>query len=198
MPGERAVLLNFDDGHVRNPDLALPILQEYGLKDTFFVTAGLIGKGATMNWKQLSALHRAGMEIGSHTLTHPLPSTLTDSELQYELSESKHVLEDGLGASVTTISSPTGFFNPRMCQIAREVGYRSLCFGQIGLAADDGNPFSLNRIAVKRAMEIGEFEALLRFIQNVIRRLRLHQKFRELARKILRPEVYLRMRKGIF
>ena len=78
------------------------------------------------------------------------------------------------------------------------MGYRSLCFGQIGLAADDGNPFSLNRIAVKRAMEIGEFEALLRFIQNVIRRLRLHQKFRELARKILRPEVYLRMRKGIF
>ena len=32
---ERAVLLAFDDGHVSTRDLALPILQEYGLKATF-------------------------------------------------------------------------------------------------------------------------------------------------------------------
>ncbi|MEO8324973.1 MAG: polysaccharide deacetylase family protein [Nitrospirota bacterium] len=41
---ERAVLLTFDDGHVSNRDLALTILQEYGLKATFYVTAGAIDR----------------------------------------------------------------------------------------------------------------------------------------------------------
>ena len=190
-----ALALTFDDGHVSNHDLILPILFEYRLTATFFITAGLIGTGTTMDWQQLRALHAAGMEIGSHTLTHRLPSTLNDDELRHELLESRRILEDGLGAPVTSISSPTGFFNPRMRDIAREVGYRSLCFGQIGLAADDGDPFSLHRVAVKSSMEQDTFNALLRFERGTIRRLRLRQSLLELARKILRPNAYVRIRR---
>ena len=66
----RALVLTFDDGHVSNHDVALPILVEHWLKATFFIVAGRIGKGETMGWKQLRTLHAAGMEIGSHTMTH--------------------------------------------------------------------------------------------------------------------------------
>jgi len=191
----RALLLTFDDGHVSNHEVALPILCERQLRATFFITVGRIGTGETMNWTQLRALHAAGMEIGSHTLTHRPPSTLDDDELRYELRESRRILEDGLGAPVASLSSPTGFFNPRMRNIAREVGYRTLCFGQIGLAADDGDPFSLNRVAVKHAMCEDQFEALLRFDRGAIHRLRLPQLVRDLARKTLGPEVYLRVRR---
>ena len=62
--------------------------------------------------------------------------------LPYELHESRRVLEDGLGAPVTSLSSPTGFFNPRMRVIAHEVGIRPFCFGRIGLAPDQGDPFA--------------------------------------------------------
>lgn len=193
----QAIALTFDDGHVSNHDLALPILCEHGFKATFFVTAGCIGSGGTMNWGQIRALHAAGMEIGSHTLTHRPPSMLSDEELHQELVKSRQVLEDGLGAPVTSISSPTGFFNPRMRAIAKEVGYTALCFGRIGLAESDTDPFSLNRIAVKRTMGLKEFEALLRFDRSVIRRLRLSESVRDLARKTLGPRFYLPLRQAL-
>jgi peptidoglycan/xylan/chitin deacetylase (PgdA/CDA1 family) len=194
----QALLLTFDDGHVSNHNAALPILRDQQLRATFFITAGHIGTGETMSWTQIRALHAAGMEIGSHTLTHRPPSTLDDDELRYELLVSRRILEDGLGAPVTSLSSPTGFFNPRMCSIAREVGYRALCFGHVGLAADDGDPFALNRVAVKQAMREAQFAALLQFDRGVIRRLRLRQCVRDLARKTLGLNTYLRVRRVLF
>jgi len=191
----RALVLTFDDGHVSNYALTLPILLEYRLKATFFITAGVIGHGTTMGWDHIRALHAAGMEIGSHTVTHRPPSTLNDEELRYELIESRRILEDGLGAPVTAISSPTGFFNPRMRAIAREVGYHSLSFGQVGLAPDLGDPFSLNRVAVKHTTRRAEFEALLRFERRTIRRLRRQQLVRSFARTALGPSTYLRVRR---
>lgn len=193
----RAIALTFDDGHVSNHDLALPILCEHGFKATFFITAGFIGSGLTMNWAQIRALHAAGMEIGSHTLTHRPPSTLSDEELRQELVKSRQILEDGLGAPVTSISSPTGFFNPRMRAIAREVGYKALCFGRIGLVQTSTDPFSLNRIAVKRAMSQEQFEALLQFDRTVIRGLMLRELVRDLARKTLGPRFYLPLRQAL-
>lgn len=193
----QALILTFDDGHVSNHEAALPILCEHQLKATFFITVGRIGSSETMSWGQIRALHAAGMEIGSHTLTHRPPSTLDDDDLRYELIESRRILEDGLGARVTSVSSPTGFFNPRMCSIAREVGYRALCFGQAGLATDHGDLFSLNRVAVKAAMSEEQFAALLRFDRSTIRRLRLRQMVRDLARTALGPGAYLRIRRTL-
>jgi peptidoglycan/xylan/chitin deacetylase (PgdA/CDA1 family) len=191
----RAVVLTFDDGHISNHDTALPILRDYQLKATFFVTAGWIGTGSTMNWRQIRALHAAGMEIGSHTLTHRPPSTLDDKELHYELSESRRILEDGLGAEVTSLSSPTGFFNPRMRKVAQEVGYRSLCIGRVGLAAESGDRFSLNRIAVKRSMTDSQFKRLLRANRLMVGSLRSRQWAKDLMRNIIGVHGYTRLRK---
>ena len=191
----RALVLTFDDGHVSNYALTLPILLEYRLKATFFVTAGTIGNGVTMDWDQIRALHAAGMEIGSHTVTHRPPSTLTDDELRYELLESRRLLEAGLEAPVAAISSPTGFFNPRMRAIAREVGYHSLSFGRIGLVPDRGDPFSLNRVAVKHSTRQEDLEALLRFERRTLWRLRRQQLVRSFARQTLGLNAYLRVRR---
>src|SRR5262245_49548437 len=190
-----AAVLTFDDGNSSNYNTALPILIEHRLRATFFVTAGWVGTGSTMDWRQIRALHAAGMEIGSHTLTHRPPSTLDEKELRYELSESRRILEDGLGAQVTSLSSPTGFFNSRMGKIAQEVGYRSLCIGRVGLAADYGDPFSLNRVAVKRSMTENQFKQLLYFNRVTIGSLRSRQWTRDLARKIIGVQGYTRMRR---
>lgn len=191
----RALVMTFDDGEVSNYTLAFPILQDFGFKATFFVTAGFIGKTGTMNWSQIRALQTAGMEIGSHTLTHRPPSVLNENELRYELSESRRVLEDGLGAPVNSISSPTGFFNPLMRDTAKEVGYRALCFGRIGLASDRGDPFSLNRIAIKRMIDEKQFKNLLMFNKRTIAVMRMRQSVRDMARHTLGLGGYLRARR---
>jgi peptidoglycan/xylan/chitin deacetylase (PgdA/CDA1 family) len=135
------------------------------------------------------------MEIGSHTLTHRPPSTLGEKELRYELSESRRILEDGLGATVTSLSSPTGFFNPRMRKVAQEVGYRSLCIGRVGLAAHSGDLLSLNRVAVKRSMTESQFTQLLDLNRMTIGALRSRQWTRDLARKVIGAHGYTRMRR---
>jgi peptidoglycan/xylan/chitin deacetylase (PgdA/CDA1 family) len=193
----QALVITFDDGHVSNYEIALPILLECRLRATFFITAGRIGNGDTMNWTQIRALHSAGMEIGSHTLTHRPPATLDDSELRYELSESRRILEDGLGAPVTSISSPTGFFNPRMRAIAREAGYRALCFGRAGLALANDDPFSLKRIAMKRTTAEDQFRALLAFDRKTICKVRARQWLLERARSLLGVEKYIRIRRTL-
>jgi hypothetical protein len=82
-----------------------------------------------------------------------------------------------------------------MRAIAREVGYQSLCFGQIGLAPDQGDPFSLKRVAVKYTTPHAEFEALLRFDQQMLGRLRRQQWLRSLARQAFGPKAYLQVRR---
>jgi peptidoglycan/xylan/chitin deacetylase (PgdA/CDA1 family) len=193
----RAVVLTFDDGHVSNCESALPILRQYGLKATFFVTAGRIGVGDTMNWSQIRSLHAAGMEIGSHTLTHRPPLTLTDEELRYELTESRRILEDGLGAPVTSISSPTGFFDKRMSQVAREVGYVGLCIGRVGLVSDATDPYALNRVVVKRTMSYKRFKKLLSFDPLTLLAMRSQQRLREIAKNTVGVSGYLEIRRAI-
>lgn len=192
-PG-RAVVLTFDDGHISNYEEAFPILQKHSLKATFFITAGEIGKGSTMNWDQIIELHRAGMEIGSHTLTHRPPSTLSDDELWYELTESKKVLEDGLGSPVTSISSPTGFFNPRMSTVAKAAGYKALCFGMVGYAQHEGEPFRIERISIKNNLKTDDFRRLVGFDSDLVRKMRKRQRFRNFGKQVLTPGLYLKLR----
>jgi peptidoglycan/xylan/chitin deacetylase (PgdA/CDA1 family) len=196
-PRRRAVVVTFDDGNISNHDSAMPILLEHRLKATFFITAGWIGTGSMMDWRQIRALHAAGMEIGSHTLTHRPPSTLDEKELRYELTESRRILEDGLGAEVTALSSPTGFFNPRMRKVAQEVGYRSLCIGRVGLARHSGNPFLLNRVAVKRSMTESQFTQLLHLNPLTVGSLRSRQWARNFARNIIGVDGYTRVRRVV-
>jgi peptidoglycan/xylan/chitin deacetylase (PgdA/CDA1 family) len=192
-----AVVFTFDDGSVSNYTFACPILQEFGFKATFFITVGSIGQSGTMNWTQIRALHGVGMEVGSHTLTHRPPTLLDDATLRYELSESRRILENGIGAAITSISSPTGFFNPRMRTLAQELGYQALCFGRVGLATAKGDPYFLKRIAVKQNTTESQFKALLRLDPVTIAALRLRQETRELARKILGPGLYLQLRRFV-
>ena len=69
-----------------NHAVALPILSEYGIPATVYVTIGFIGgvspwigaggDGAMMREPELRELAAAGWELGAHTMTHPDLSTL--------------------------------------------------------------------------------------------------------------------------
>jgi peptidoglycan/xylan/chitin deacetylase (PgdA/CDA1 family) len=73
--------LSFDDGMDDNHSVLLPILEEYRIPATVYVTTGLIGQsnpwlapesGARMMTEhELRDLAAAGIELGAHTVTHP-------------------------------------------------------------------------------------------------------------------------------
>jgi peptidoglycan/xylan/chitin deacetylase (PgdA/CDA1 family) len=61
-----------------------------------------------MNWDQVRELCRLGFEIGSHTVTHPILSRVPDSQLEWELRESKHRIEAELNRECRLLAYPNG------------------------------------------------------------------------------------------
>ena len=187
---ERPIVLSFDDGHRSNAALATPALAERGQRAIFFVTAGRVGHGDSVTWPQLADMVAAGMEIGSHTLTHPCPSTLNDDELRCELVESKSVLEQGLDAPIAFIASPTGYDHPRFGALAREAGYQAALQGIIGRNSRTTDPYALKRFVLKRSHGFETFCCLVEPRSRVYVPMRIKQAARNAVRRLIGVRCY--------
>lgn len=116
--------ITFDDGD-RSAFEATLELVEAGGKCTHYIIPGRIEqrKKQTMSWTQLRQLDEAGVEIGSHSMSHPHLTRLSDKELECELADSKRLLEDRLGRAVTSFAYPYGEHDRRVVDRVRAAGY---------------------------------------------------------------------------
>ena len=190
----RTVALIFDDGWEGQFRYALPILKASGFSATFFIIVGRIGQEGYMSWADLKNLIAHGMEVGSHTMTHPCPTELTEAELFAELADSKAALEAGLNQRINALSSPTGFFNSLMPRLARRAGYRCLCVSRVSLNGPYTDPLALKRIGIKRDQSLETFAGIVHRDSATLRRLRVAEKIRELSMKLLRRRNYERLK----
>jgi len=81
-----------------------------------------------MNWEHVREMASAGMEIGSHTLSHPILSLLPDSQARVEIAGSKVRLEEELRQPVRSFCYPNGKrsdFSEITKKIVKEAGYTS-------------------------------------------------------------------------
>jgi len=90
--------------------------------------------------QEVKAMSQEGIEIGSHTASHPYLSNQTDDEAAFELAESKKTIEDWTEKEVKSVAYPGGSYEGRIMKIARDCGYR------FGIAYDHGTrSFDRNR-----------------------------------------------------
>ncbi|OFW86821.1 MAG: hypothetical protein A2794_00135 [Alphaproteobacteria bacterium RIFCSPHIGHO2_01_FULL_40_8] len=186
------VAIVFDDGWKSNYEIARPILKQYGLTAIFFVTIENIGKPEMMTWSQLREMADNDMIIGSHSMTHRPPIEFSDTELKYELSESKRILEENLGKKIDSFSAPTGFYDKRIIDIAREVGYKEVYFSRIAFSEVDSlaNPLVLYKIGIKRDCDFKIFKAIVRGDKLVLAKLRSGQLVRDWAKSVFGVQRY--------
>ncbi|HUN25886.1 MAG TPA: polysaccharide deacetylase family protein [Steroidobacteraceae bacterium] len=88
---------------------------------------GAIAHSRPISWSQVAEMAAAGIEFGSHTVTHPNLTRLSDTELEWELAESKRVLETRLNGAVTALAYPIGTrsaFDARVISAAERAGFR--------------------------------------------------------------------------
>lgn len=104
------VTLTFDDGHEDNVTNALPLLNQFGFKTTQCYTTQHV-EGHPNEVQNVLAFFNSGHEICSHTVSHPFLTSLTPTQLKYELSHSKQVLESIINQPVTSFASPYGDYN---------------------------------------------------------------------------------------
>ena len=131
-PPSATAVLTFDDGWRSSLTAALPLLERLGVRATFFVTPGLLGAqhpdvegeaGRLLDESEARALHDAGMELGSHTLSHPDLRLLDDAELRREVEESKRSLERLTGEPCRVFAYPYGLFDARVERAVAAAGY---------------------------------------------------------------------------
>ena len=102
------VSLTFDDAWASVYNNGLPVLQKYGFHSTQYLLTGNTADPQYMNQSMMLALKNAGEEIASHTVDHQDLTTLTTTQQQQELSQSKSSLQTWTGATVTDFASPYG------------------------------------------------------------------------------------------
>lgn len=144
-PQPKAVVLTFDDGKEDALTRVLPALQERGMRAAFFVPTALLGRPGYLTWDGVRALKAAGMEIGSHTATHPRLADVSDEQLQEELLQSKRALEAQLGAPVDLLAYPYNSLRRHVRSAARAAGYRIAVSGVVHGGSD---PLDLLRTSI--------------------------------------------------
>jgi peptidoglycan/xylan/chitin deacetylase (PgdA/CDA1 family) len=153
--------LTFDDGAASDYIHVFPVLCELKLRATFFVVPSRVDTPGHVTWAQLREMVAAGMEVGSHSLTHPFLDRLDAAGLRREFGVSKAMLEDRLGIAVRAASLPRGWEPPGLEPVLRELGYRVFCTSRVGWWHPGDRPLAVPRVGVRRGMTVAEFVAIL-------------------------------------
>lgn len=114
----------------------------------------------TMTWAELKEMAEAGMEIGSHTVTHPILANQDPAEAAWEVRHSKEVLERELGREVAHFAYPNGGrddFSPALMRQIEAAGYVSACSTLEGFVSKRSDPFSLERIGIYSNLNVPAF-----------------------------------------
>ncbi|MCM8772859.1 MAG: polysaccharide deacetylase family protein [Candidatus Omnitrophica bacterium] len=132
----KKVLLTFDDGFADNYWFAYEFLEKLNIKPLIFLVVNYINtdkiflryksveKDRFLNWKEIFDMAKNGVEFGSHTLTHPHLTLLSEEKIKEEIINSKKMIEDKLGKEVKFFCYPYGEFNKKIEEIVKKSGYK--------------------------------------------------------------------------
>jgi peptidoglycan/xylan/chitin deacetylase (PgdA/CDA1 family) len=188
-------VITFDDGCETDLISAAPLLCELGFSATFFVTVGFLEQRGYMTRPQLRSLSDLGLEIGSHSLTHPYLTDLPQDKLDEEIIRSKHELEQITGREVSHFSCPGGRWNERVAETACRAGYRSVSTSHNATNFPSTSKFSLGRVAIMRATNLGTFVKQTK--GHGLWKLRLKDSARAFVKRVFGNALYDRLRAGI-
>jgi len=119
----KPVVLTFDDGYLDFYTTALPILRSHDFTAVSYVVSEFVNWPHYMSAAQIKAAQDAGIEIGSHTVSHVDLTRLSNASLQYQLTASKAALEAMLGRPVVSFCYPSGRFGSREAAAVAAAGY---------------------------------------------------------------------------
>jgi peptidoglycan/xylan/chitin deacetylase (PgdA/CDA1 family) len=155
----RPVVLTFDDGYEDFYTAALPVLIKHDFKAVAYVVSGFIGRGGYMNAAQIREADHAEIEIGSHTVDHADLTRQSLDGLRYQITSSKHSLEQLLGHEVLSFCYPSGQFNPSAVKVVQEAGYSDATTTKWGGVRTMDGRFLWGRLRISGGESLADFAA---------------------------------------
>ena len=162
--GRKPVAITFDDGFRDFHTEAFPILQRHRFQATMYLPTAFIADERQsfqsrdcLTWSEVSELHSAGIEFGSHTVTHPKLIEADWPRIGVELRDSKAAIEQRLRGNVTAFAYPYAFpqaqkdFVSRFGQSLKQAGYESCATTEVGRVGPGDDLLSLKRLPINEA-----------------------------------------------
>jgi peptidoglycan/xylan/chitin deacetylase (PgdA/CDA1 family) len=156
---EKTVVITFDDGYQDFYSDAFPVLSRYNYSATIFLPTAYIGDAEKrfnsqrcLTWTQVRELAKAGIEFGSHTVTHPQLWNLSREAARHEIRDSKAEIEQNLASEIQSFSYPYALPEPdrNFTQFVRETlaesGYQNGVSTIIGTASAKDDIFFMRRL----------------------------------------------------
>ncbi|HEY6676532.1 MAG TPA: polysaccharide deacetylase family protein [Terrimicrobium sp.] len=158
---QKSALISIDDGYLSGYNVAWPILKKFGYPFTMFiytdyVKGGPKSGGQSLSWDQLAEMRDAGVDIESHTLSHPsLSARRGKTEEQYlawlksEIIGSKEILEKNLGIQIKAFAYPYGVHNQTVRDVVKQAGFEAAftVYGQ--RIAHGADPMVIGRYGIE-------------------------------------------------
>lgn len=172
------IAVTFDDGYLDNYENAVPILNNYKIPATFFVSTGMIGSDngfphdldklgyalPNMSWDHLREMSDMGFQIGSHTVSHLNCATSPRDKVWEELVTSKTAITEQLGIRNVPFAYPFGGrddIDEEAVALVKRAGYSS-CFSAFGgYVGSEMNRYDIPRVGISSNFSLLAFRARL-------------------------------------
>jgi GT2 family glycosyltransferase/peptidoglycan/xylan/chitin deacetylase (PgdA/CDA1 family) len=157
---EKAALVTFDDAYADLVPAAIDVLSRRQIPAVVFAVSGQIG--GSNEWDRhlgaaelplldaagLQALREAGIEIGSHTVSHSQLTKVPEATVAAELGDSAEQIERAGLPRPRAFAYPHGEWSPAIAAAAAEAGYAAAFTIDHGRVRAGGDRYALPRIEV--------------------------------------------------
>ena len=110
---------------------------------------GALRNDLMMSSAQVRALRAAGMQLGAHTVTHPILRRLGDAQARSEIGQSREELQGWLQERVTLFAYPNGKpgedYGARDAALVKDMGFSAAVSTRWGAAGVGSTPYELPR-----------------------------------------------------
>lgn len=108
-------------------------------------------RGIMMRPEHIRQLSRVGMEVGGHTMRHPILTRIGDADAATEIADGKRALEEILGHPVRYFAYPNGVphrdYDRRHVQMVKDIGFNAAVTTSSGSVTGSSDLFQLPRFA---------------------------------------------------
>lgn len=163
----RAVAVTFDDGYRDFLTEAMPVLREYGIPATIFVSGGDVDRKELgrelplLSFDEMSQLRTPLVDIGSHAISHRKLTRLSESEAKAEISTSRQILAQRTGFEPRYFAYPKGSNSEAIRGMVARAGYDAACVAQGGSVHVGADVFAIPRVQIDEQTNTLLFRAKL-------------------------------------
>jgi peptidoglycan/xylan/chitin deacetylase (PgdA/CDA1 family) len=164
----KPIILTFDDGYRDHYTEAFPLLVRYGLRGTFFIITSMADQEqpAYVTWEQVSAMHAAGMEIGSHAYTHADLRWRSVDFLVWQMEGSKEAIEQRIAEPVRFFCYPSGKYDDQAIAVLHSANYWGAVTVEQGGAQSSERMFELQRIRIHERTDVAALAQALAALEQ--------------------------------